>query len=42
MIDNTALGHRLISEQYGVSALPTTTWQIDVRLGAWGAAEHSQ
>ncbi len=29
MIDNTALGHRLISEQFGASALPTVTWQID-------------
>lgn len=28
MIDNTALGHRLIAEQFGVAALPTATWQI--------------
>ncbi len=25
MIDNTALGHRLISEQFGSSAVPTAT-----------------
>jgi hypothetical protein len=29
MIDNTALGHRLIEELFGASALPTVTWQID-------------
>lgn len=29
MIDNTALGHRFILSEFGVSALPTVTWQID-------------
>jgi len=29
MIDNTALGHRLIEEQFGAAAIPTVTWQID-------------
>lgn len=29
MIDNTALGHRYIIENFGVSALPTLAWQID-------------
>ncbi len=29
MIDNTALGHRLIREQFGQGAIPTVTWQID-------------
>ena len=29
MIDNIALGHRLIKEQYGIFAIPTLTWQID-------------
>ena len=29
MIDNTALGHRLIKEQFGQGAIPTVTWQID-------------
>ena len=29
MIDNTGLGHRLIASQFGVSAVPSATWQID-------------
>jgi len=29
MVDNTALGHRMIASQFGVSALPRATWQID-------------
>lgn len=29
MIDNTALGHRLIEDLFGATALPTVTWQID-------------
>jgi alpha-mannosidase len=32
MLDNTALGQRLIWESFGV--VPKTTWQIDVRLQA--------
>lgn len=31
MVDQTTLGHRLISEQFGRDAVPKTTWQIDVR-----------
>lgn len=29
MIDNTGLGHRMIASQFGVSAVPRATWQID-------------
>jgi hypothetical protein len=29
MVDNTALGHRLIIENFGTAALPNVTWQID-------------
>ena len=30
-LDNTAVGHRAILENFGQSALPNVTWQI----GAW-------
>ena len=29
MIDNTAVGQRAILDNFGQSALPTLTWQID-------------
>ena len=29
MLDNTAVGHRAISEAFGIEALPRVTWQID-------------
>ena len=29
MLDNTALGHRYIVQNFGVAALPKMTWQID-------------
>ena len=32
MLDNTAVGHRNIADNFGVEALPRTTWQI----GLWG------
>jgi hypothetical protein len=34
MVDQTTLGHRLISEQFGTDAVPKTTWQIDVSITA--------
>lgn len=29
MVDQTALGHRLIVDAFGTAALPNVTWQID-------------
>ena len=32
MVDQTALGHRLIVDAFGTSALPNVTWQIGKKL----------
>lgn len=36
MLDQTALGHRLIKEQFGGAAVPRATWQMCVVV--WGCA----